>query len=134
MACCLQFSAIPVIFGGIPEKPATGSLVPRPSLDLPAFNVARKSWEIEGGPGDKAKLRDCLDCIGYQSSFIDIDSRVLSIGGGRGEASPPKHPASPPKEKSSKRKREERERGREEVGNVYYLGTMIIHVNSIPLN
>jgi hypothetical protein len=30
------------------------SLVPRPSLDLPAFNVARKSWEIERGPGDEA--------------------------------------------------------------------------------
>jgi hypothetical protein len=29
------------------------SLVPRPSLNLPAFNVARKSWEIERGPGDE---------------------------------------------------------------------------------
>jgi hypothetical protein len=29
------------------------SLVPRPSLNLPAFNVV--SWEIERGPGDEAK-------------------------------------------------------------------------------
>ena len=37
------------------------SLVPRPPLDLPAFNVVPlfacniKSWEIEKGPGDEAR-------------------------------------------------------------------------------
>ena len=31
------------------------SLFPRPSLDLPAFNVAHKSWEIERGPGNEVK-------------------------------------------------------------------------------
>ena len=32
------------------------SLVPRPPLDLPDFNVARKKREIERGPGDEATV------------------------------------------------------------------------------
>ena len=32
------------------------SLVPRPPLDLPAFNVARKKREVERGPGDEATV------------------------------------------------------------------------------
>ena len=55
--------------------------------------------------------------------------------GGRGSFPPPPPPKVPsvsPKRRVAREK--ERGREREKVGNVYYLGAMIIHVNSIPLN
>ena len=50
-----------------------------------------------------------------------IVHRQGSIYRGQGEASLPKHPASPPEKEKKERGRE-----REEVGNIYYLGAMII--------
>ena len=52
---------IKLLHGFLVEETETQcSLIPSPSLDLPAFNVAFacniKSWEIERGPGDEARL------------------------------------------------------------------------------
>jgi hypothetical protein len=56
------------------------SLVPRPSLDLPAFNVAFvcniKSWEIERGPVDEAANLHVCQLANYLYMGMSIDDYV----------------------------------------------------------
>ena len=99
----------PVCTGGIKEVSAIDKIIKVHEV----YNLISLLWTLHGK---------------FNLWVPTILRRVLSIiigGGGLGEAPPPPHP----QKKSSKRKRET-----EEVGNVYYLGAVMIHVNSIPLN
>ena len=101
----------------------------------------------EGGAtnGDIGKLTNTMTtsynniiatevAIGHStmSDYYDVyrQGSIHRGGGGRGEASPPKHPASPPKKSSKTKKRE----GPEGEGGGGERILFEIHVNSILLN